>query len=650
MLFSSKILSAGLEFSGETCDVYFSFLVVPEMRCGEFCDSPCWPIIDIQPTWLSLSEKYGGPGPCTYCGCCLEAVIAAGGIIGVTLFVNPETGKPLSKYLGGIPIVGNAIPNSSILKLNNGSGVDACINSNVGNGKLYSFAFLTIGTETVFLSQQRPICGFGLSINSTYLIHGSAEVSTAICMGGNNCTWARSWINLNNVSVWIPVDSLFPSKIERSSAHQSNKMISIKNLTTQQWNDLNIKLYDLQGNVTDSLYLPVIDGLNKLNWIVKGTNDNNCLSFIAYTDSSTIHPIRKPELTTYFFKSPLSPYFLIEDYTGKGALIDLVKHTGSNYSRCRPGKIEVDLNSSIETGYSIEKLDVKLNISDEFEDSELYSLWTIENPSAPQSYVSLTERPGYLRIVATESGDGALFETSTNYRAPRIFQNVSGDWVLETKIDFLPTDNFEAAGIFMNGQCIASRCYVPSAGGQLVYTLGHYQPYDGSVTYFRIEKMADTLTGYWSKDGENWNGNHKIYEQPEYVGLIVLRKNWERGGEHNSIADFDYFRMSSIQTSVKEITKSISGKYIIMQNYPNPFNPETNISYHLMEAANVKIEIFNIRGQILKTLVNERQRAGSYSVLWDAREDDGKLIANGVYLCRFMTENYLKTIKLTLLR
>ncbi|NOZ62135.1 MAG: T9SS type A sorting domain-containing protein [Calditrichaeota bacterium] len=67
-------------------------------------------------------------------------------------------------------------------------------------------------------------------------------------------------------------------------------------------------------------------------------------------------------------------------------------------------------------------------------------------------------------------------------------------------------------------------------------------------------------------------------------------------------------------------------------NYPNPFNPETQISYTLSNAEHVSLKIYNMQGQLIRTLIDETQSAGSHSVKWDGTNDAGEKVVSGVYL------------------
>jgi hypothetical protein len=78
----------------------------------------------------------------------------------------------------------------------------------------------------------------------------------------------------------------------------------------------------------------------------------------------------------------------------------------------------------------------------------------------------------------------------------------------------------------------------------------------------------------------------------------------------------------------------IPAEFYLAQNYPNPFNPTTSISYGLPRDSHVRIDIFNLLGQRIRTLLNEDQRAGYKSVVWDGRDAAGQSVASGVYLYR----------------
>jgi len=91
-------------------------------------------------------------------------------------------------------------------------------------------------------------------------------------------------------------------------------------------------------------------------------------------------------------------------------------------------------------------------------------------------------------------------------------------------------------------------------------------------------------------------------------------------------------------------------EYSLDQNYPNPFNPSTEIKFALPQASNVSLEIFNILGRRVTTLINDRLDAGYHSVTWDGINSKGQDVATGVYLYRLKAGDFVKSKKMLLLK
>jgi len=91
-------------------------------------------------------------------------------------------------------------------------------------------------------------------------------------------------------------------------------------------------------------------------------------------------------------------------------------------------------------------------------------------------------------------------------------------------------------------------------------------------------------------------------------------------------------------------------RFELSQNYPNPFNPVTTIEYSLPRRSNVRIDIFNLLGQNVRTLVNREQSAGDYSITWDGRSASGESVSTGVYFYRFQAGDHVETKKMLLLK
>ncbi len=98
------------------------------------------------------------------------------------------------------------------------------------------------------------------------------------------------------------------------------------------------------------------------------------------------------------------------------------------------------------------------------------------------------------------------------------------------------------------------------------------------------------------------------------------------------------------------ISGLVPADYKLRQNYPNPFNPTTTINYDLPKSSAVTLDVYNIVGQRVRTLVNSVQEAGKWSVQWNGTDNAGVHVASGIYFYRLETPNAALTQKMVLLK
>jgi len=101
----------------------------------------------------------------------------------------------------------------------------------------------------------------------------------------------------------------------------------------------------------------------------------------------------------------------------------------------------------------------------------------------------------------------------------------------------------------------------------------------------------------------------------------------------------------------EQVGVPVPEKFDLGQNYPNPFNPTTTIEFRLNKAAKVNLTVYNALGQEVKVLVNNQsQKAGSYSVTWDGRDQAGNFVASGIYFYRLNADNLTMSKKMLMLK
>ena len=116
------------------------------------------------------------------------------------------------------------------------------------------------------------------------------------------------------------------------------------------------------------------------------------------------------------------------------------------------------------------------------------------------------------------------------------------------------------------------------------------------------------------------------------------------GAAYQNIADY-------VVTSINEVDGvEIVHDYTLFQNYPNPFNPSTTIKFFVPKVSNVKLKIYNAKGQLIKTLVNEIKAPGLYNVKWNGTNENNSSVASGIYFYRFESDNFIANNKMILIR
>lgn len=109
-----------------------------------------------------------------------------------------------------------------------------------------------------------------------------------------------------------------------------------------------------------------------------------------------------------------------------------------------------------------------------------------------------------------------------------------------------------------------------------------------------------------------------------------------------------YIRYGAV--GINDETAALPSEYELGQNYPNPFNPETNIEFQVPRASQVDIEIYNILGRKVKTLVAGYKEAGFYTTHWDGTNENGAAVPSGVYFYRMTAGDYTVAKKMVMLR
>ena len=105
------------------------------------------------------------------------------------------------------------------------------------------------------------------------------------------------------------------------------------------------------------------------------------------------------------------------------------------------------------------------------------------------------------------------------------------------------------------------------------------------------------------------------------------------------------------QVSVEEMVEIVSKIPIkFIKNYLNPFNPTTTIMFDLGESGKTQLDIYNVKGQKVKTLLNKEMEDGSHSIVWNGKNSDDKKVSSGMYFYKISVNGTYKTKKMLMLK
>jgi len=182
--------------------------------------------------------------------------------------------------------------------------------------------------------------------------------------------------------------------------------------------------------------------------------------------------------------------------------------------------------------------------------------------------------------------------------------------------------------------------------------------YNGNISFF-LKTSSEVGWDYFSfyiDDVmiERWSGESdwQYFNYQVEAGFHNLKWEFNKdgnvsGGDDTCWLDYISFPPTGV-VSVSNENEILNIKLI--GNYPNPFNPQTVIKYQLSNEMPVEINIYNIKGQKVRTLINELKEAGSHSIVWNGDDDEKHPVSSGVYFYRMVTGKLISSRKMLLIK
>jgi len=224
---------------------------------------------------------------------------------------------------------------------------------------------------------------------------------------------------------------------------------------------------------------------------------------------------------------------------------------------------------------------------------------------------------------------------------------------------------------FSGNNCVASTSYINQIGmlwpnNWLISPQISLQPETNNVMTFWIAPQdpdynQDHYSILISNTDTNLDSFYEVHSetinfndwQMRTINLPYAGDNIHIAFRHHDCSDWYWIKIDNIEVSQSISTdhaEPISRKTALYGNYPNPFNPRTNIAFAIEKPELVSIEIYNAKGQKVKTLVNEYLQAGEHITVWDGQDDYGRNVGSGIYFYKMTASHITLTKKLLLLK
>ena len=182
-----------------------------------------------------------------------------------------------------------------------------------------------------------------------------------------------------------------------------------------------------------------------------------------------------------------------------------------------------------------------------------------------------------------------------------------------------------------------------AVAGDTIYTLIYHLSPDSGHTVGQEFKF-----GIGGSDNESGYGLNHIENIDDTNPTFTLHTQWGSINP-NFYNAWNYDTQSPVLTAIDDDNVVIRN-YKLNQNYPNPFNPTTQISFEMPERSIVRLEVYNILGQKVRTLVSNELNAGLHTCEWNGLNDAGQRLSAGVYVYQLKAGDFTQTKKMLLLK
>ncbi len=290
--------------------------------------------------------------------------------------------------------------------------------------------------------------------------------------------------------------------------------------------------------------------------------------------------------------------------------------------------------------------------------------WGSSHDDAPVATIDLPSGSNWRGITVNADGSWLFLSDQTNYKVVRYVGSPESGYTLDDAFSFVVSEA-DTDGVGRRAAplglayyepnhllAVASDIFLPPSDRAMSYEYGRMyivNPLTGAaidtidVAQWNFDHAGDyasrgggTASGFTSTYDVDWDAEGNLYSV-SYYGWTV--EKWHTD-------NLPFVNLTSVEGRSES---GVPGEYTLEQNFPNPFNPSTTITFQLPERTQVRLVVYNLLGQEVRTLVQGVRPAGRHRVRWDGRDNQGHRVAAGVYLYRLISTSQTLTRKMTYL-
>jgi subtilase family protein/flagellar hook capping protein FlgD/HYDIN/CFA65/VesB family protein/BACON domain-containing protein len=209
--------------------------------------------------------------------------------------------------------------------------------------------------------------------------------------------------------------------------------------------------------------------------------------------------------------------------------------------------------------------------------------------------------------------------------------------------DFVPgTDVTLAGGLFITEGIVSGKATLGGLAQGVPDVIFCYELAE-AASWVTLGHTEGTIAP--GDSGSVWVYWHGIITEQVFDGYLGVYSNDPVNPVENV-----HLSLEVIMTGIGDGAEALPTKYALHQNFPNPFNPSTTIKYDLKAKTDVKLTIYNVLGQKVRTLVQTNQAAGFKNVVWNGLNEIGEQVATGVYIYRIEADGFVKSRKMVFMK